>query len=107
MFNKSIVVTSFPFSLSLPFFLIFQDEKKLFLWNTRANGDATKSNLFHTLERDVRILKVEWISENRIALGLENGLIEIWEIDEEGNKNKSRVIKKFKHGDVSLRIRRY
>ena len=103
MFNKSIVVTSFPFSLSLPFFLIFQDEKKLFLWNTRANGDATKSNLFYTLERDGYIWAVEWISANRIALPLDN-VINIWQIDEEGETTNSRVIKQFKQGNVSLRI---
>ena len=80
------------------------------MWNTRANGDATKSNLFHTLERKVDINEVEWISKNRIALGLgwtglDNGLIEIWEIDEEETTN-SRVIKQFKHGSkyVSLCI---
>ena len=108
MFNKSIVVTSFPFSLSLPFFLIFQGEKKLSLWNPRANGDATKANLFYTLDRDVDIKQVEWISANRIALGfVYNGLIEIWQIDEEGETTNSRVIKQMKHGNVSLRIRRY
>ena len=56
------------------------------------------------------INEVEWISKNRIALGLgwtgfDNGLIEIWQIDEEGTTN-SRVIKQFKH-NVSLRIRRF
>ena len=66
------------------------------LWNTRANGDATKANLFYTLERDVDIRQVEWISANRIALGLDND-IEIWEIDEEGETTNSRVIKQFKH----------
>ena len=76
----------------------------MLLWNTRANGDATKENLFHTLERDWHIWAVEWISANRIALGLYNGLIEIWEIDEEGETTNSRVIKQFKHEDVSLRI---
>ena len=84
------------------------------LWNTRANGDATKANLFYTLERDVDIRQVEWISANRIALGLgwtglDNGrVIEIWQIDEEETTN-SRVIKQFKCGSkyVSLRIRRY
>ena len=79
------------------------------MWNTRANGDAKKANLFHTVERDVRITEVEWISANGIALGLNNGLIEIWQIDGEGETTNSRVIKQFKHGDkrVSLRIRRY
>ena len=98
-----LLFPSFPLSS----FLIFHGEKKLFLWNTRANGDATKENLFHTLERDVDIYEVEWISANRIALGLKSGLIEIWEIDEEERRN-SRVIKQFKHGNeyVSLKIRR-
>ena len=51
------------------------------------------------------IEKVEWISANRIALGLGND-IEIWEIDEEGEATKSRVIKQIKHGkgDVSIGI---
>ena len=61
----------------------------MLLWNTRANGDATKENLFHTLERDGYIWAVEWISANRIALALDNFLIEIWQIDEEGEKPKA------------------
>ena len=79
------------------------------MWNTRANGNTTKANLFHTLERDVDIFEVEWISANRIALALRIGPIEIWEIDEEGETTNSRVIKQFKHASkyVSLRIRRY
>ena len=80
----------------------------MLLWDTRANGDATKENLFHTLEGEEVIRVVEWISANRIALGLYNGMIEIWEIDEQGETTNSRVIKQFKHGDgdedVSLRI---
>ena len=100
MYQLLFFLSLIPFS-----FLIFQ--KKWRLWNTRANGDATKENLFHTLERDWHIWAVEWISANRIALGLDlrglgNG-IEIWEIDEEETTN-SRVIKQFKHGNVSLRI---
>ena len=63
-----------------------------------------KTNNFHTLERDEHMWRVKWISANRIALGLWNGLIEIWEIDEEGETTNSRIIKQFKHGDVSLRI---
>ena len=82
-----LLFPSFPLSS----FLIFNGEKKLLLWNTRANGDATKANLFYTVERDVRILKVEWISANRIALGLYNG-IEIWEIDDEGETANRRFI---------------
>ena len=76
------------------------------LWNTRANGDATKENLFYTLEGEEIIREVEWISANRIALGLYDDPIEIWEIDEEETTN-SRVIKQFKHSEVSLRIRRF
>ena len=75
------------------------------LWNTRANGDATKLNQFYTLEREVVIKEVEWISANRIALGLYNGLIEIWQIDEEDETVNSRVIKQFKHSEVSLKTR--
>ena len=79
------------------------------MWNTRANGDAIKENYFDTLERDVRILKVEWISANRIATGMAYSLIEIWEIDEKGKTTNNRVIQQIKYGDeyVSLRIRRY
>ena len=86
-------------------FLIFQLGKTLLLWNTRANGDATKENLFYTLEGEEIIREVEWSSANRIALGL-NGLIEIWQIDEEVGTTNSRVIKQFKHGNeyVSLCI---
>ena len=100
--NNLIVSTSLSFFSSF-LFLIFQFEKTLLLWNTRANGDATKENLFYTLERDMNIRKVEWIFANRIALGFMKGFIEIWEIDEEETTN-SRVIKQFKHGNVSLRI---
>ena len=78
------------------------------LWNTRANGDATKAKLFHSLERKVfnnDFQKVEWISKNRIALALDT-VIEIWQIDEEGETTNSQVIKRFKqgNGDVSLGI---
>ena len=105
LFDSPVPYFLLTFYLEADFFSsLFPDEKKLLLWNTRANGDATKENLFHTLQRDVRILKVEWISENRIALMLGNGLIEIWEIDGEGNKNKSRVIKQIKHKYVSIGI---
>ena len=75
------------------------------LWNTRANGDATKAKLFHSLERKVfnnDFQKVEWISKNRIALALDT-VIEIWQIDEEGETTNSQVIQQFKH-DVSLGI---
>ena len=96
----------FVFSLfSFSFLKYGHENKKLSLWNTRANGDATKSNQFYTLEREVVIKEVEWISANRIALGLYNGLIEIWQIDEEDETVNSRVIKQFKHSEVSLKTR--
>ena len=87
-------------------FLNFQDEKNLSLWNTRANRDATKVNLFYTLQRHMCICKVEWISANRIALGFMNGLVEIWKIDEEGETTINRVVKQLKCGNkyVSLGI---
>ena len=87
-------------------FLIFKDEKNLSLWNTRANRDATKVNLFYTLQRHMCICKVEWISANRIALGFMNGLVEIWKIDEEGETTINRVVKQLKCGNkyVSLGI---
>ena len=50
------------------------------------------------------IRKVEWISANQIAIGLADGRIEIWEVDDEGETTNSRVIKQFKNGDVSLGI---
>ena len=97
---------SFNYSINFSlffYFAFFQVCNKLCLWNTRANGDATKANLFHTLERNIGI-KIEWISANRIALGLDNGRgIEIWQIDEEGEATNSQVIQQFKH-DVSLVI---
>ena len=103
LFNYSTInlYISFP-----SLFSYFQNSEKLLLWDTRANGDATKENLFYTLERDVIIGKVEWISANKIALALDNGLIEIWQIDEEGETTNSQVIKRFKqgNGDVSLGI---
>ena len=75
----------------------------LVFWNTkRENKDATMANPFHTLYHDERI-KVEWISANRIALGL-RGLIEILQIDEEGEITTSRVIKQIKHV-VSMKMK--
>ena len=101
-----LLFPSFPLSS----FLIFKGEKKLSLWITRANGDATKENLFHTLEPDYwHIWAVEWISANRIALGLDlrglgNG-IEIWEIDEEGETANRRFIEQMEDTEyVSLKI---
>ena len=70
------------------------------LWNTRANEYATKKKNFHTLERDGGIVRFEWISAIQIAIGLTNGFIEIWRIDEEGEVINSRIIKQFKHGQV-------
>ena len=80
--------------------LILQFKRNLLLWNTRANGDVTKRKNFHTLERDGGIVRFEWISAIQIAIGLTNGFIEIWRIDEEGEVINSRIIKQFKHGQV-------
>ena len=102
--NNYINIFSFFYFLFSFFVFSFQGAKKLLLWNTRANGDAKKSNLFYTLERDVYIRQVEWISANRIALGFKNVLIEIWQIDEKDETTNSRVIKQFKQDNVSLGI---
>ena len=80
--------------------LILQFKRNLLLWNTRANGDVTKRKNFHTLERDGGIVRFEWISAIQIAIGLTNGFIEIWRIDEEGEVINSRIINQFKHGQV-------
>ena len=80
---------------------------QLSLWNTQATSrDVSKTNQFHTLESDGPISRVEWISACRIAVGLvsnheNDGLIEIWQIDEEKTTN-SQIIKQFKHSQVSL-----
>ena len=68
----------------------------------RVNGDAPKANHFYILEQDVGINGFEWSSANRISLGLANGLIVIWQIDEE-DRTTNRVIKQIKH-DVSIGI---
>ena len=73
------------------------------LWNTRANEYATKKKNFHTLERDGGIVRFEWISAIRIAIGLTNGLIEIWQIDEESETTNSQIVNQFKHGQVEYK----
>ena len=105
IFNQTI---NFLFFSSLFLFQNFQRaSNQLSLWNTQATSrDVSKTNQFHTLESDGPISRVEWISANRIAVGLvstdENGgLIKIWQIDEEKTTN-SQIIKQFKHSQVSL-----
>ena len=105
IFNQPI---NFLFFSSLFLFQNFQrTSNQLSLWNTQATSrDVSKSNHFHTLESDGPIARVEWISVNRIAVGLvstdeNDGLIEIWQIDEEKTTN-SQIIKQFKHSQVSL-----
>ncbi len=84
------------------FFSSFQFWKELLFWNSRReNGDAKKTNHFLTLERQVRIISVAWISVNQIAIGLDEGGIEICEIDED--EGTSRVVKLFIHGDYVSR----
>ena len=83
--------------------LILQFKRNLLLWNTRANGDITKRKNFHTLERDGGIVRFEWISAIRIAIGLTNGLIEIWQIDEESETTNSQIVNQFKHGQVEYK----
>ena len=46
----------------------------------------------------MKITLVEWTTENQVAIGFMNGLIEIWEMDE----NESKFLTKFKISDVSL-----
>ncbi len=86
------------------FFLFssFQRGKELLFWNSeeislfgRENGDVEKTNHFLTLERQIDIMSVAWISANQIAIGLDGGEIEICEIDDD--KGTSRVVKRFRH----------
>ena len=46
----------------------------------------------------MKITLVEWTTENQVAIGFMNGLIEIWKMDE----NESKFLTKFKISDVSL-----
>ncbi|XP_046648414.1 DNA excision repair protein ckn1-like [Daphnia pulicaria] len=53
-------------------------------WNSTTHDG--KSNVFYTSRHGKRISQVEWTSENQIAIGFMNGIIEIWEIDENESK---------------------
>ncbi len=72
----------------------------MLLWNTQENGDAEKADHFLTMERDVGIRSVAWISENQIALGLQDGRIEIFQIDDiKQETTTERIIKRFEHSE--------
>ncbi|XP_046457612.1 U5 small nuclear ribonucleoprotein 40 kDa protein-like [Daphnia pulex] len=62
--------------------------KKVLFWNSTTHDG--KSNVFYTIEHEKRISQVEWTSKNQIAIGFMNGLLEIWEIDE--NESKFQVL---------------
>jgi WD40 repeat protein len=79
------------------FFFLIQGSKKILFWNSTTHDG--KSNVFYTFEHEKRISQVEWISENQIAIGFMNGIIEIWEIDE--NESKFQVLQIFKRITVS------
>ena len=94
------------FFLSLPFsFLIFSSVRN-YCCGIRERTETSQRQIFFytgiSLERDVKIRQIDWISTNRVAIALND--IEIWEIDEEGETSNSRVIKQFKHEDASVRI---
>ncbi len=94
--------------LCVPSFLFFYfssfqfRENELLFWNSRReNGDAEKANHFLTMQRHVLTWSVAWISANQIAIGLQYGGIEIWEMDDD--EGTSRVVKLFIHGDYVSR----
>ena len=103
LFYIYIFFSIFRIILKFLYRLILQFKRNLLLWNTRANGDVTKRKNFHTLERDGGIVRFEWISAIRIAIGLTNGLIEIWQIDEESETTNSQIVNQFKHGQVEYK----
>ncbi len=72
------------------------------LWDTRTtNEGAEEDNHFLTLERDVDITSAAWISENQIAIGLKNGLIEIYQIGDRGKRIQNRFLKHTESEQVS------
>ncbi len=74
----------------------------MLFWNTQGNGDAKKTNHFLTMERDVWIRNIAWISENQIALGFNNGWIEIFQMNDiKGVTTTWQINKRFQHGVVS------
>ncbi|KAI9561296.1 hypothetical protein GHT06_012252 [Daphnia sinensis] len=56
---------------------IYRMNKKCLIWSSSLS--YSKTNLIWTMEGSITCTK--WISENHIALGFQNSLIEIWEID--------------------------
>ncbi|XP_046634011.1 uncharacterized protein LOC124313240 [Daphnia pulicaria] len=52
---------------------------------------------FCKIDSGICISSVQWISETRVALGLERGGIEIWEIDE--STTSAKIVKRFQHVD--------
>jgi hypothetical protein len=57
---------------------------------------------FYTIDREQGIRSVQWISENRVALGLVEEGIEIWEIDE--SATSATLVKGLKHESVTVRF---
>jgi WD40 repeat protein len=68
-------------------------EKKVFFLNS--SPFDKKTFLFYKIEREERIGSVKWISENKVALGLKDGGIEIWQIDE--SMSTAKIIKRLEH----------
>jgi hypothetical protein len=76
---------------------LIQGSKKVLFWNSTTHDG--KSNVFYTSRNEKRISQVEWTSENQIAIGFMNGIIEIWEIDE--NESKFQLFQIIKRRVVS------
>jgi hypothetical protein len=72
--------------------------KKVFLFNSRPVDQ--RQFHFYTIERGNGIRSVQWISENRVALGLVDEGIEIWEINE--SATSAKIVKRFKHEGVRV-----
>ena len=87
---------SFYLSWTFQIFHFLQGSKKVLFWNSAIHDG--KSNVFYTFEHEMKITLVEWTTENQVAIGFMNGLIEIWKMDE----NESKFLTKFKISDVSL-----
>ena len=81
--------------LNFSTFSFIQGSKKVLFWNSAIQDG--KSNVFYTFEHEKKITLVEWTTENQVAIGFMNGLIEIWKMDE----NESKFLTKFKHSNVS------
>ncbi len=82
--------------------IFFQGDPLVSLWTTK----DPKRNLFYVFDfnRENRfrefIMKVTWISESEVALGLNNGTIEIYRIGESYPVITPQITRKLKH-DVS------